>query len=295
VNNAIVADGTISMIHPPAPPDAPDPALRFRRRVQLDQVVRDLWHDRGLIRTLAERDLRARYKQTVLGFAWTFVTPVLMLIALTVFIQRVIKVQTNGVPYSIFSYLGLLPWGFFAASIGSGANSLIGNTALLNKLYCPREVFPLGSVIVAAFDTATNMLILVPLFIITGFYPKVTSYWVPVLLVVQVAFGLGVAFLVSSLVVFLRDLRHALPIIIQVGLFVTPIAYGLDAIPKAWRPLYSFVNPLGPVIDGYRRTVLLGHAPRLGLLGLAALSSGGMLALGYWTFKRLEPGIADVA
>jgi len=290
-----VADLTLPLIHPPLPPDAPDPALRFRRRVTLRTLAAELWHDRELIRTLAERDLRARYKQTVLGFAWTFVTPVLMLIALTVFVQRVINVKTNGVPYSIFSYTGLLAWGFFASAISSGANSLIGNMSLLNKLYCPREVFTLGGVIVSMFDTATNMLIFLPLFVVTGFYPKATSYWVPVLLIIELAFALGVALLAASLIVFLRDLRHALPIVLQVGLFVTPVAYGFDAIPKVWRPLYSLVNPLGPVIDGYRRAVLLGRSPELGLLGLAALSSFLFLVIGYWTFKRLEPGVADVA
>jgi ABC-type polysaccharide/polyol phosphate export permease len=290
-----VVDTPLTLVHPPPPPDAPDPALRFRRRFRLNQVARELWRDRELIRSLAERDLRARYKQTILGFAWTFVTPVLMLIAFTVFIQRVIKVQTNGVPYAIFAFMGLLPWGFFAASVAGGANSLVGNMSLLNKLYCPREVFPLAAVIVSAFDTATNLIILLPLFLITGYYPKATTYWVPVLLVVQLAFGLGVAFLCASLIVFLRDLRHALPIVLQVGLFVTPVAYSLSAIPKVWRPLYSFFNPLGPIIDGYRRTVLLGHPPDWGLLGLAALSSFAMLILGYWTFKRLEPGVADVA
>jgi ABC-2 type transport system permease protein/lipopolysaccharide transport system permease protein len=290
-----MVDVPLALVHPPPPGDEPDPALRFRHRVHLRQVGRDLLRDRELVRSLAERDLRARYKQTLLGFAWTFVTPVLMLVALTVFIQRVIKVQTNGVPYSLFSYVGLLAWGFFATSVASGANSLIGNMSLLNKLHCPREVFPLASVIVSAFDTGTNLLLLLPLFVITDFYPKVTTYWVPLIFVVQLAFGLGAALLCASLIVFLRDLRHALPIVLQVGFFVTPVAYSLNAIPAAWRPFYSFVDPLGPVIDGYRRTVLEGTHPDLGLLGIAAVSSFGMLMLGYWTFKRLEPGVADVA
>ena len=133
------------------------------------------------------------------------------------------------------------------------------------------------------------------LFVLTGFAPRPTTLWVPVLLVVQVAFTFGVTLVLSAVLVFLRDLRHVLPIILQLGLFATPVAYGMDVVAPSLRVLYSTLNPLAPVIDGYRRTVLLGLPPDWRLLGPAAAAAALWLAVGYVVFKRLEPGFADYA
>lgn len=273
----------------------PLPEWRFRRRVRPVAVVRELWQARALVRTLAERELRARYKQTFLGFAWAIITPITLLIVFSVFFTRAARIDTHGAPYSLFAYVGLLSWTFFSGSISQGGQSLISNMALLNKVYCPREVFPLGSVIVAAIDTLTAMTALIVLFIITGYAPKIQSVYVPLLVAVQFAFTLGVAFIVSVVTVYLRDLRQALPILLQLGLFATPVAYGIDIVPRSLQPVYAVFNPLAPVIDGYRRTVLLGLPPRWGLLGLASASALTVLCCGYLFFKRAETGIADVA
>jgi ABC-type polysaccharide/polyol phosphate export permease len=207
----------------------------------------------------------------------------------------VADVDTGGVPYELFAYVGLLPWTFFSESVSTGSTSLVSNLSLLNKVYCPREVFPLASTGVAATDTAVALVILGGLFGVNAFAPKATAVWIPVLLLVQLAFTLGVALIISSIVVYLRDLRHVLPVLLQLGLFATPVAYGLDAVPGSLHWLYALLNPLAPVIDGYRRAILLGHAPDWSLLGLGALSATVVLAGGYLLFKRLETGIADVA
>jgi ABC-type polysaccharide/polyol phosphate export permease len=128
----------------------PSPELLFRRRVRLFAAMGELWRARELVRTLAERDLRARYKQAVLGLSWAVVTPLLLMVAFTLVFPRVAQVDTGGVPYPLFSYLGLVPWAFFSASVSQGGQSIINNAGLLNKVYCPREVFPIGSVAVAA-------------------------------------------------------------------------------------------------------------------------------------------------
>jgi ABC-2 type transport system permease protein/lipopolysaccharide transport system permease protein len=167
--------------------------------------------------------------------------------------------------------------------------------SLLNKVYCPREVFPLANIFVAGADALVSTVVLVLLFPLNGFWPKITSLWIPLLLLVQIAFTLAITLIIASCVVYLRDLRHALPIILQLGLFVTPVAYSFHAIPAHWRTLYSIVNPLGPVIDGYRKAILLGRTPELGLLGIGAATSTLLLVIGYRLFKRLETGIADVA
>lgn len=277
------------------PPATPPPELIFKRRVRFGSAVSEVWRNRELVRTLAEREIRARYKQAILGFSWAVITPLVLMVVFTLFVRRVADIDTGGVPYPLFTYLGLLPWTFFSSSLSSGGQSLVTNSTLLNKIYCPREVFPLASIIVAGIDTTISTAILGALFAILTFAPKVTSLWVPVLLVVQVAFTLGVTLIVSGILVYLRDLRQALPLLLQFGLFATPVAWGIDVVPESWRLAYSVVNPLAPVIDGYRRTVLQGEPPQWDLLGPAALSAAVVLAAGYVVFKRLETGFADAA
>jgi ABC-type polysaccharide/polyol phosphate export permease len=283
---------TTARIQPAAGPPI---ELRFRRRLRPTAIARELWRAKELIRTLAERELRARYKQAVLGFAWAVVTPLALMVVFAVFFQRLARVDTGGVPYLLFVYIALLPWTFFSTSVSQGGQSLVQNVHLLNKVYCPREVFPMASVAVAAVDTAVALPALGILFLVTGFVPKATAVWVPLLLAIQLSFALGVALVTSAVVVYLRDLRHALPIILQLGLLATPVAYGVDVVPPAFRGLYSALNPLAPVIDGYRRTVLLGLPPDWSLLLPGSISAVGLLVFGYAAFKRMETGFADVA
>jgi ABC-type polysaccharide/polyol phosphate export permease len=273
----------------------PPAEILFRLKVRLVPAIREVWRRRELVRTLAERDLRVRYKQAFLGVAWSILTPLALMVVFTVFFQRVAKVDTGGAPYALFAYLGLLPWTFFSTSVSQGGQSLVMNNQLVNKVYCPREVFPLASMAVAAIDTLLATLVLGLLFAVTGYAPKATSVWVPVLLIVQVAFTFGVTLIMSAVLVFLRDLRHVLPIILQLGLFATPVAYGMDVVAPSLRVLYSTLNPLAPVIDGYRRTILLGLPPDWRLLGPGAVTALLLLGVGYVVFKRLEPGFADYA
>jgi ABC-type polysaccharide/polyol phosphate export permease len=273
----------------------PPPELRFRRRVRPISAVGELWRSREVLRALAERDLRARYKQAVLGVGWAVLTPLLLMVVFSVVFTKVAKVDTGGVPYPLFSYVALLPWTFFGTSVSQGASSLIANTNLLNKVYLPREVFPIAVMVVAGVDMLVSSGVLALLFGVFTFPPKPTTVLAPLLLLIQVAFTLGVTLVLSAVVVYLRDVRHALPILLQLGLFATPVAYGLDVIPEQWQPLYVAVNPLGAVIEGYRDTILRGTAPDWGLTGIAALSATLVLVLGYLCFKRLETGMADVA
>jgi ABC-type polysaccharide/polyol phosphate export permease len=274
---------------------APPSEIRFRRRVRPFRSILEVWHARELVRTLAERELRARYKQAVLGLAWALITPLALMLVFTLFFNRAVDVKTGGVPYPLFAYLGLLPWTFFSTSVSQGGQSLIQNIPLLNKVYFPREVFPMASVGVAGLDTSVALLPLAGLFAIYGFLPKATSFWVPVLLLIQVAFTLGMTLIVSAIVVYLRDLRHALPVLLQIGLFATPVAYPIGFIPESLRVIYVVVNPLAAVIDGYRRSILQGLGPDWDLVVPAAISALVVLVVGYLVFKRLETGFADVA
>lgn len=273
----------------------PPPELRFRRRVRVRQAAVELWRARELVATLAERELRTRYKQAVLGFAWALIPPVGLMLVFTFFVRHVGHVSTQGTPYQLYAYLGLLPWTFFTASVMNGGVSLVVNVPLLNKVYCPREVFPIASVAAATFDGLISTLVLLVLFPLNSRAPQPTTYWVPLLLAIQLLFTLGVVLLVAGVVVYLRDVRHLLPIALQLGLFITPVAYSLHSVPRHLRGLYVAANPLGAVIDGYRRCVLLGRAPDLHLVAVAGVSSTCLFVLAFWAFKRLETGVADVA
>lgn len=276
-------------------PQSPPPGTRFKRTISLRDSVREVWRSRGLIRALAERDLRARYKQTSLGFAWALVPPIGMLVVFSVFVKRVGDVFTDGVPYELYAYVGLITWGFFSSAFGGAGQSLLSNISLMNKVYCPREVFPLAGIATVTVDTAITSLVLLVLFPVNGFVPKLETLWFPVIFAVQLAVTTGAVLLMAVAVVYLRDLRHAIGLVLQIGLFATPVAYSLSAIPSEWRSLYCFVNPIAGVIDAYRETMLLGHAPPWSVLGPAGAGSVVLLVAGFWVFKRLETGLADVA
>lgn len=275
--------------------DGPSADLIFHRPVRPLAMIGELWSRRELVVVLAERELRARYKQTRVGFAWALVTPFLMMVVFTVFFKRVADVQTFGVPYPLYSYVGLLSWTFFSGALAKGAVSITQNLTLLNKVYCPREVFPISSIATAGVDTVIATSILGVLFVIYRFMPHLESFWVPVLMLIQLAFTAGLTMALAAVIVYVRDIRQVLPMILQLGLFATPVGYGLEVIPREWWPLYSALNPLAPIIDGYRRSVFFGEQPRLDLVAIAAASSLIVLVGGYLLFKRLETGFADVA
>ncbi len=280
-----------------AGPSEPRPETWFRRRVNFSTAIRELWDFRELTFTLAERDLRVRYKQAALGIAWAVISPLVMMFAFTFLFNRFAKIDTGGVPYALFSYLGLLPWTFFSNAVSQGGLSLVSNVPLLNKLYCPREVFPIAAMVDAAADALIATLLLVPLFPLLGFAPKAEIYYLPLLLFVLVAFTLGVTLAVAAILVYMRDLRLALPLLIQVGLFVTPVVYSTNSIShsKVFLIASSAINPLVPVIDGMRSTVLNGVPPNWTSLGVGAASSMIYLLGGFMLFKRMETGMADIA
>jgi ABC-type polysaccharide/polyol phosphate export permease len=278
-------------------PAEPPPEIWFHRRVRLIPAIRELWAFRELVLTIAERDLRVRYKQAVLGIAWAVISPLAFMIAFTLIFTKLEHVHTHGAPYALFSYLGLLPWTFFSGAISTGGLSLVANVPLLNKLYCPREVFPLAAVADATVDLIIASLVLVILFPLENFAPRGQMYYIPLLLIVMFTFAIGVTMAFSAVVVFMRDLRLVLPLILQLGLFVTPVVYAATSIAKTETLLiiYSIINPLVPVIDGLRRTVLYGQGPAWASLAAGAGSALLYLVGGFMLFKKLETRMADVA
>jgi ABC-type polysaccharide/polyol phosphate export permease len=294
---APVASGKALGVVPGIRAEGPHPDLISRRRVRLLPSLREIMSYRGMLFALTERDLRARYKQAALGFAWAIITPVMLMVVFTIVFTRFAHVDTGGAPYPLFAYLGLIPWTFFSSSVTGGGTSLISNMPLLNKVYSPREIYPLAGLALAAVDTLLAVLVLGALFGIYGYSPHVEIAWTPLMILVEVEFTLGVTLLLAALLIYVRDLRNALPLMLQLALFATPVAYGLSSLAGHRRTelIYAAINPLAPVIDGLRRTSLYGQSPDFVALGIGAASSTLLLAFAYWTFKRLETGMADIA
>lgn len=251
-----------------------------------------LLQHRELIWSLTLRDIRSRYKQSVLGVAWALLQPLAMMLVYTLVFSRIVRVDTGGIPYPIFSYIALLPWTFFAQGLIASSESLVSNFNLITKIHFPREVFPISATMGKTVDLGLGLVVLVPLFL----YYHVHLTWMALLalpiLAVQVCLLLGIAMLLSSWNLFYRDIRHVVPLLTQVWMYMTPIIYPLDLVPKKYLAFYM-LNPMASIMDSFRRVMLEGKPPAWDYLGVAAAVSVVLLVVGYRTFKRLEPVFAE--
>lgn len=280
---------------PASIPAEPPSHLIYRHRARLRTSLRDVWASRDIIFTLAERDIRAQYKQATLGVLWALIAPLAMLAIFTIIFSRTAKYGIPGIPYPIFAYIGILCWTFFSQALGTGGTSLLTNNALMSKTQFPRECFPLETVLVTAVNILLSWIPLGVLFAIYRFVPAPTTAWVPVLIIIELLFTIGVTLGVSALIIQMRDLGQVLPIVISLGLFATPVIWQFKDVPAGWRNVYGFISPLGPVIDDARRAMLLDLPPVPGPLIAAIAGTVCYLALGYRIFKRLEVNFADIA
>jgi len=296
------------------PPEPPDDIL-YVHRAKLRDSLRILWDHREIVYTLAERDFRAQYKQATLGVLWAVLSPVATLVIFVLVFSRVKAFPHQGIPYALYAFVGIMCWSFFASSLGSGGNSLLSNKALLAKTQFPRECFPLETMLVNALNTVISFIPLTLLFVVFGRAPKLATVWVPLFMVVEVMFAAGLTLAVSSLIIQMRDLQQVLPIIISLGIFMTPVIWPFAYIPAHYhvfggtmvaghwvggfyvnlQAIYGFFNPLGPVIASVRDTMLLGHNPAWIPLFCAIAGATTYLVFGYKIFKRFEVNFADIA
>lgn len=252
---------------------------------------------RDLLWLWTMREVQVRYKQSLLGIAWAVLQPLALTIMFTIVFSRLVRVDTGGIPYPIFSYTALVPWTFFSTSLSFGISSLVNNMNLVTKIYFPREILPLASVGAAFVDFLVSAAILAGMMAIYGVRPGWTILWVLPLLALQIALTIAVVLLGSALLVFFRDVRFVVPLLIQVWMYASPIIYPSslvsDLVPERLRTLY-FLNPMAGIIDGYRRVLLTSEAPDFGALAVGSAVTLVLLVGGYSFFKRSEPVFADL-
>ena len=276
-------------------PPEPPPNAKFRRRITLVGTIRELSESRDLLRAMAIREYRARYHQTRLGMAWAVITPVLLMLVFTAFVPRVTKVDTGDIPYPVFAYLGLIPWSFFSTSCSRGALTLVFESSIVNKVRCPREVFPLATISTAFIDMVISFGVLAVIMVVTTTPPTATIVWTPLILVVMVLATIGIVLLLSITIVYVRDIGQALPLLLQLGLFATPVAYGFATLSSKVGDWYAAFNPFVGVIEALRACVVGGSPPPWELFGPSAIGAALWFFAGTLVFKHFEVGIADVA
>jgi lipopolysaccharide transport system permease protein len=256
-------------------------------------TLRELWAFREVVGAFTMRQVRVRYKQAVVGIGWSVVQPVAAAITFAVFLGAVAKVQSEGRPYLLFALCGMVCWTYFAGAASTAMESLITDQALLRKVYFPREALPLSAVLASLVDLLPGVTVLAVAAVVYGLPPGLAwlALPIPLLLLVVSAAALGLG--LSGINAYYRDVRHALPFILQLGLFASPVVYPLGRIPGRWRSAYAIGNPVAAAIDGLRRIVLHQQLPDLAITaGAFAWATVGLL-LGFVLFKRLERGLSD--
>ena len=255
---------------------------------------KDLWRFRELFYFLSWRDILVRYKQTVIGIAWSVIRPLLTMIVFTVVFGKLAKLPSEGVPYPILVYVAMLPWQFFANSLSESSNSLITNANMLSKVYFPRIIMPASAVIVSLVDFLISCVILVALMIWYQFIPDWRIVTLPFFLFLALIASLGFGFWLAALNVKYRDFRYIVPFIVQFGLYISPVGFSTNVVPEKWRFFYS-LNPMVGVIDGFRWAILGGstHIYWAGFsLSLALTFVFFLLGIRY--FRNTERTFADV-
>ncbi len=252
----------------------------------------ELWQYRELIYFLAWRDIRVRYKQTVLGAAWAIIQPLFTMILFSIIFGHLAKIPSDGVPYPIFAYCGLLPWQLFAFSLTQSSNSLVANQHLITKVYFPRLVIPISTMLAGLLDFLIAFVVLIAMMMYYGMTPTAAVWTLPLFLLLAVGTALGIGLWLSALNVQYRDVRHVIPFVTQFWLFATPIAYPSSLIPGSWRTLYG-LNPMAGVVEGFRWALLGAGNPPAGFLGVSAVIALGVLLSGLYYFRRMERTFAD--
>ena len=285
---------TDSSVEIQSAPASDVPVLRIKPSVGWVSLrLSDLWLYRELLYFLTWRDIKVRYKQTVLGVLWAILQPLLTMLIFTLIFGRVAKIPSDGIPYPLFSFSALVPWTLFATGLSQSSNSLVTSANLIKKVYFPRLAVPIATILASAVDFCLAFAVLL---IMMGFYrvaPTIHVIWLPFFLLLTFCTSLGVDLWASAMNVKYRDVRYVIPFVVQFWLFATPIAYPSSVLSKRWQLIYG-VNPMAGVVEGFR-WALIGKGTAPGpMLAVSALISLTILVTGAFYFRRMEKTFADI-
>ncbi|MCA1696474.1 MAG: ABC transporter permease [Actinobacteria bacterium] len=251
-----------------------------------------MYQNRELIYFIGWRDIKVRYTQAALGVGWAVVQPLLLVAVFSVVLGRLAKVPSAGVPYIIFAFAGLVPWTFFANGVAVASESLVTSASLISKVYFPRLVIPIGSLLGWLPDLAIASFLLLVMMLLYGIIPAWTTVILPLFAILGFLAALGVSLWLAALNVYYRDIRYAVPFLLQVGLFATPVVYSPELVPAGFRPFLG-INPMAGVVDGFRWSVIGTHAD-WSIIATSALVVLVLVVTGLFYFRRMEHAFADV-
>ena len=253
----------------------------------------ELWQYRELLVFYAVRDIKVRYKQTLLGAVWAILQPVMTMVVFSIFFGKLAGVPSDGLPYPVFSFCGLLPWQLFAFALTQSSNSLVQNADVLTKVYFPRLIIPFASVIAGLVDFAIAFIVLVGIMFYYDIIPGWALFTLPLFVVLALAAALSVGLWLSALNVKYRDVRYTIPFLSQLWLFVTPVAYSSSLVPSKWQAVYA-INPMAGVVEGFRWALLGKSAPPGTILIVSVAATAILLAGGLFYFARMEKTFPDI-
>lgn len=255
--------------------------------------IKELWEYRELLYFLVWRDVKVRYKQTALGAAWAIIQPFLTMVVFSLFFGRLAKVPSDGIPYPIFSYTALVPWSFFAYGLGQASNSLVSSSNLITKVYFPRLIIPIATVLSGIVDFVLAFVVLLGMMLYYGVTPTVNVLWLPLFLLLALITALGVGLWLSSLNVKYRDVRYVVPFVTQFWMFATPIAYSSSLLSQPWRTIYG-LNPMVGVVEGFRWALLGARTAPGPIIAASSLAALIIMIGGALYFRRMERTFADI-
>jgi lipopolysaccharide transport system permease protein len=255
--------------------------------------LRDLLSYRELIFFLTWRDLKVRYKQTLLGASWAILQPFLTMVVFSIFFGNLAKVPSDGVPYPIFSYTALIPWTLFSKALQDASRSLVANSHMITKVYFPRMILPLSSVMAGVVDFLIAFVVLLGMMVFYNIFPTVNVLVLPLFLLLALVTAVGVGLWLSALNVLFRDINYVLPFLTQFWMFLTPVAYPSSMVPSEWQVIYA-LNPMTGVVEGFRWALLgTGHPPGIMTL-VSSITAVVLLISGMFYFRRMERLFADM-
>ena len=271
----------------------PEPTIKIRppkKWVPVD--LHELWEYRELLHSFVSRDVKIRYKQTALGFLWAIIQPFFLMVVFSLFFGRLAKIPTEGIPYPLFSFAGLIPWTLFAEGLTRSTTSMVHNAGIMTKVYFPRLIMPISGVLSPLVDFTIAFVILLFMMAYYGFVPTIAIVLLPLFILLAMMTSLAVGLWFSALNVKYRDFQYTIPFIIQIWLFASPVVYPASMLPESWQLVYA-LNPMVGVIEGFR-WALLGTKPPEAIILVSACVVVLLLVGGLFYFKRMEQYFADV-